>query len=447
MRRLPLRPMLGAALLAVSLSAGAALASPLATIAGKKGTFDVSVVPGADSTQKGRIYISYRPDSTKVTCNPIYLVQTIKMVDQNGNKIDPKTVDTGVFAHMQDDATPVGTSVDHLVCEKDPYYNGEDAGKDSTSAGSSSASSSAPTAMSDAPFVRKTSFPPGVTKITFQFEVCAVCKADGKVLDCVTWTYTRSLTDNNTGTITPGTAAVDTASAEFKAALAGYKSNHKDGTVCPEQVAETAPGGRNVKPGEKSKSPYDPPVSGQPSVVQWSLVNTSTQDVMGVTWTVMLDGLPLTWGVVPFIGWFDFATVDFPLPALPAGPHMLTMMVDSDYLISEYDESDNFAMDEFLVRPATGVGPGTPAARLGITSLLPNPTRGRVAATLSLPDAGRATLELVDLSGRRIREFAVAGAGVHTLHLELGRDTGSGLYLLRLRQGGQEAVRKLTIVR
>ena len=85
--------------------------------------------------------------------------------------------------------------------------------------------------------------------------------------------------------------------------------------------------------------------------------------------------------------------------------------------------------------------------RLGITALLPNPTRGRVAATVSLPDAGRATLELVDLSGRRVREFAVAGAGVHTLHLELGRDVGPGLYLLRLRQGGQEAVRKLTIVR
>ena len=89
--------------------------------------------------------------------------------------------------------------------------------------------------------------------------------------------------------------------------------------MCPELLAETNLGGKNVKPAANQKTPFNPPAEGQPSVVQWSVVNTGGQDVLNVTWTVMLDGGFLAWGIVPTIGWFDFATVDFPLPPLPAG--------------------------------------------------------------------------------------------------------------------------------
>jgi hypothetical protein len=446
MRRLPPRPVLGAGLLAGLVLAGIAFASVLGTIKGTNGTFDVTVTPAAADSLRSRISISYTPDTSKVNCSPIYLIQTCRDSSAGGGVIKPKDYKTTAFVHMQDDMTPGGTYVDHVVCEKDPFYNGEDEGKDAKSAGSSDGHTTTTTTMSDAPSISDGAFPQGVNTIISTFTVCAVCKPDGKILDCVTWTWTRTKGSAGKGTITGPTAA-STATQEFKDAVAAYNSNHGNGTKCPELLAETNMGGQNVQPGQNKKLPLDPLVEGQPSIVQWNIVNTGGQDVTNVTWTVMLDGVFLTWGVVPAIGWFDFVTVDFPLPGLSAGPHLLTMLVDSDYLIPEYDEVDNFAMDEFVVRPATGVGPVGPAVRPGITALLPNPTRGRVAATVSLPTAAPASLELVDLSGRRVREFAVVGAGTHTLNLELGRDVGAGLYLLRLRQGGQEAVRKLTVVR
>lgn len=447
MRRLSSRPALGAGLLAGLVLAGVAFAAVLGTvIKGTNGSFDVTVAPAAADSLRSSIRISYTPDTSKVNCSPIYLVQTCRDSSAGGGVIKPKDYKTTAFVHMQDDMTPGGTYVDHLVCEKDPFYNGEDAGKDTKSAGSSDGHTTTTTTMSDAPSIGDGAYPDGVTTIISTFTVCAVCKPDGKILDCVTWTWTRTKGSAGKGTIT-GPTATSAVTQEFKDAVAAYEKNHGNGTKCPESLAETHMGGQNVAPGTGKKEPYDPPVEGQPSTVQWNIVNTGGQDVTNVTWTVMLDGMFLTWGMVPVIEWFDYATVDFPLPPLSAGPHTLTMLVDSDYLIPEYDEDDNLAIDDFEVRPATGVGPVGPSVRLGITQLLPNPTRGRVAATVTLPDAAPAALELVDLSGRRVREFAVAGPGTHTMNLELGRGVGPGLYLLRLRQGGQEAVRKLTVVR
>ncbi len=447
MRQLRSRPALGAGLLAGLVLAGLASAAVLGTIIkGTNGSFDVTVTPAPADSLRSSIRISYTPDTSKVNCSPIYLVQTCRDSSAGGGVIKPKDYKTTAFVHMQDDMTPGGTYVDHLVCEKDPFYNGEDAGKDTKSAGSSDGHTATTTTMSDAPSISDGAFPAGVTTIISTFTVCAVCKPDGKILDCVTWTWTRTKGSAGKGTIT-GPTTTTTATQEFKDAVAAYEKNHGNGTKCPELLAETHMGGQNVAPGTGKKEPYDPPVEGQPSTVQWDIVNTGGQDVTSVTWTVMLDGTFLTWGMVPVIEWFDYATVAFPLPPLPAGPHTLVMIVDSDYLIPEYDELDNVEVDEFLVSPATGVGPVVPSVHLGITSLLPNPTRGRVAATLNLPGAAPATLELVDLSGRRVREFVVAGPGVQTVRFELGGDVNPGLYLLRLRQAGQEAVRKLTVVR
>ncbi len=444
MSRLQRRHAIAAGLLAGLIVAGTVLAS----IVGTNGKFDVTVRKASSNSQRDTISITYTPDTSKVNCSPIYLTQTCRDADQDGKPINPKSYKSGAFVHLGDDMTAGGTYVDHVVCEKDPYYNGEDAGKDTKSAGSSDGHTAKPTTMSDAVNIRDSSYPDGVTKVVSTFEVCAVCKADGKILDCVTWTWTRTKGEAGCGSITAPTAA-GTASQEFKDAVAKYKKNHKDGTVCPESVAEANKNGKNVTSGTNKKLPEDPPQSGQPFDVQWDIVNTGPTDVTDVTWAVWLDGGFLAGGVVPAIGWFDFETVMFPAPALTPGPHLLTYIVDSDNLIPEYDESDNLYEEEFVVSDVIGVGPAPTNRTFGITALQPNPARSRVAATVSLAGTGRATLELLDPSGRRVREFPLPGSemGIRTVHLDLGGALRPGMYLLRLQQGEQAAVRKVTIIK
>src|SRR5262249_22063772 len=153
----------------------------------------------------------------------------------NGNVIHPKDLDAGKFKHAEDDLTDGGTSVDHLSTEKDPYYNGNDAKKDSTSRGTSSAAGSTETGMSDAPRYDDDTFPPGVTKATLTFEDCAICKTTGKVLDCITWTYTRVKGDGTDGSITDATGtAGGNPSDEFKKAKEKFDKNHDNDQKCPD---------------------------------------------------------------------------------------------------------------------------------------------------------------------------------------------------------------------
>jgi hypothetical protein len=98
-----------------------------------------------------------------------------------------------------------------------------------------------------------------------------------------------------------------------------------------------------------------------------------------------------------------------------------------------------------------GVPPaGGPAFALG--GAWPNPARGAGGFSLSfsLPSAERATLELVDLNGRRVwsREVGSLGAGSHVLPLQ-GEASGlaAGIYVVRLSQAGKSASSKVVLVK
>jgi hypothetical protein len=62
-----------------------------------------------------------------------------------------------------------------------------------------------------------------------------------------------------------------------------------------------------------------------------------------------------------------------------------------------------------------------------------------VLLRFSLAAGGPATLELIDVSGRRVRERALEGAagGTNVVDLAVGEGLAPGLYLARLRQGSQ----------
>ena len=88
-----------------------------------------------------------------------------------------------------------------------------------------------------------------------------------------------------------------------------------------------------------------------------------------------------------------------------------------------------------------------PARALRLNAPAPNPAAGRVAIGFSLPAAGPARLVLHDVLGR---EVLVIQDGVAAAEHEASLDVqglAPGLYVLRLVAGGQQATRKLTVVR
>ncbi|HEY2954042.1 MAG TPA: T9SS type A sorting domain-containing protein [Candidatus Eisenbacteria bacterium] len=89
------------------------------------------------------------------------------------------------------------------------------------------------------------------------------------------------------------------------------------------------------------------------------------------------------------------------------------------------------------------------ALQLALAGLRPNPAVGELNVWLTLPSAERATLELLDVSGRRVisREVGALGAGVHLVRLDEGMRTSPGVYWLSLRQGGRTLLARAAVIR
>ena len=109
--------------------------------------------------------------------------------------------------------------------------------------------------------------------------------------------------------------------------------------------------------------------------------------------------------------------------------------------VTAYDHALNAgsAQSDSLFRiadPTAGVGAGGPAV-LALARPQPNPGQGTTLLRFSLPRAGRARLEILDLSGRRLwRAESELGAGPHECRWdgrgEQSGSVGAGLYFVRL---------------
>lgn len=87
-------------------------------------------------------------------------------------------------------------------------------------------------------------------------------------------------------------------------------------------------------------------------------------------------------------------------------------------------------------------------ATLAIHGLISGSADGDVSAAFSLPEPASGSLELLDLSGRRLRSVDLAGFGAGRHAAVLGRTAAfpSGIYLLRLRHPAGERVAKCAII-
>ena len=86
--------------------------------------------------------------------------------------------------------------------------------------------------------------------------------------------------------------------------------------------------------------------------------------------------------------------------------------------------------------------------RFALDGVVPNPSTGeRLTVTFALPSADRATLELLDVTGRRLAGQRIEGAvGRQTVTLDAGRRLAPGLYWIRLRHAGQEKTTRAVVM-
>lgn len=86
--------------------------------------------------------------------------------------------------------------------------------------------------------------------------------------------------------------------------------------------------------------------------------------------------------------------------------------------------------------------------QLAINGIRPNPSRNEAWVTFSLANGAPATLTVLDIAGRVIREREVGafGAGTHQVRLGEGSDLRPGLYLVRVTQGGSSVTSRWSVV-
>lgn len=187
--------------------------------------------------------------------------------------------------------------------------------------------------------------------------------------------------------------------------------------------------------------------------------------------SVMIDPvvlLPTTFQLpgdpVAGTGWIDGSPGDrrlmltsgaFDLPGGQADELVFAVLVaqgsnrlDSVTRLKQQDQALQAAFD------ANAVGqldvPGPVVDRLSLAAPRPNPARTGFTAAFTLASAGEVTLELLDLTGRRVvqRALGVRAAGSHAEHLELpAHGLPAGLYFVRLAHRDGAVSQRVAIVR
>ena len=112
---------------------------------------------------------------------------------------------------------------------------------------------------------------------------------------------------------------------------------------------------------------------------------------------------------------------------------------------------DRTGRREWTSDAVTGVEPPRAAPGIhgfGLGPVRPNPSTGSFRVTYSLPDAAAATLEVLDVTGRRVRVLALGGfqPGAGEAGFGARSRLAPGVYLVRLRQGGRARTTKAVVL-
>lgn len=127
-----------------------------------------------------------------------------------------------------------------------------------------------------------------------------------------------------------------------------------------------------------------------------------------------------------------------------------TVQAGNDYsymMVVGSERGETFGGQALVEVPTTlGVEPGL-RADFALDRVAPNPAVDRMSVAFALPSSAPATLELLDVTGRRWldREVGSLGAGAHRIELTTAGRVPPGLYFLRLAQAGRVASSRVVI--
>lgn len=127
-----------------------------------------------------------------------------------------------------------------------------------------------------------------------------------------------------------------------------------------------------------------------------------------------------------------------------------TVQAGTDYsyeMVVGSERGETFGGQTLVQVPTTlGVGP-SPVAGLALERIAPNPAVEHMAVSFTLASAAPATLELMDVSGRRwsSQDVGSLGAGAHRVEFSSLDRMPAGLYFVRLAQGERVATSRVAI--
>jgi hypothetical protein len=119
------------------------------------------------------------------------------------------------------------------------------------------------------------------------------------------------------------------------------------------------------------------------------------------------------------------------------------------YKLSAADVNGNESSFALLTPGATTDVESVEPMEFALSGAQPNPARGGdLNVAFALPDDAPAQLELLDVSGRRVRsrEVGSLGTGRHVVNLAQGRSVPAGMYWLRLSQGAQKSRKRVVVI-
>lgn len=170
----------------------------------------------------GKVNIDYAPEPGD-TSTKIVFIQVMR------ESLDGKVHKPGQilpsFAYQDADTTSEGFHVDYDSGEKDPYYNGDDAGHDGGAQGSGPAKTKAH--MDDTPGMDDAHFPAGTSHLHYDFRTTAFSAAGpdaGKYFGWVDWTFDK--VKGKPSTTKVGTTGTYGPGAYWQNAIKLWSTNH-----------------------------------------------------------------------------------------------------------------------------------------------------------------------------------------------------------------------------
>lgn len=178
---------------------------------------------GINSSGAGTVTTSYTPEADDKSSKIVFIQVMRESLDGNPIKPSTATPDTG---YLDPDTTGDFFHVDYVPGERDPYYSGDDA-QDPGTQGNAIASPKVTATTSDAPNYPDHLFPPGTSKLLWEFRTAAFSAAGadaGKYYAYSDWTYEKEK-GIAAKTATAGTGAGNPGTA-FEEAVTLWNSNH-----------------------------------------------------------------------------------------------------------------------------------------------------------------------------------------------------------------------------